>query len=380
MGNSVKKLAVLGSTGSIGRQTLEVVRALPDHFRIIALAAGNNTALLAEQISEFKPAMVFCQGDKTPLDKIGIDFEFLPLEEIACHPDVDIVVAGTSGKVGLKATLSAAKAGKKIALANKESMVMTGEILTAEAKRNNAAILPVDGEHSAIWQCLRGETAPERIILTASGGPFRGYSFTKLEKVTAEQALKHPTWNMGQKITVDCATLMNKGLEIIEARWFFDMPVDKISVVIHPQSIIHSMVEFADGSTKAQLSYPDMRLPIQYALTYPERLPNENFSKMNWDDMRDFTFEKPDYDTFPCLKLAIDAVRQGGTYPAALCAADEAAVELFLRNQIGFTDIPGLIERVLDEHKSVTDPALDDILEVDIRVRERVTRMAGITG
>ncbi|MFC1946601.1 1-deoxy-D-xylulose-5-phosphate reductoisomerase [Chloroflexota bacterium] len=377
MGDSVKKIAVLGSTGSIGRQTLEVVRALPDHFRIIALAAGNNTTLLAEQISEFKPEIVFCQGDKTPLDRTGIDYAFLPLEEIACHPDVEVVVAGTSGKVGLKATLSAAKAGKKIALANKESMVMTGEIITDEAKQNNAVILPVDSEHSAIWQCLRGETSPERLILTASGGPFRGYTRSELGKVTAEQALNHPSWQMGKKITIDCATLMNKGLEIIEARWLFDLPVDKISVVIHPQSIIHSMVEFADGSTKAQLSYPDMRLPIQYALTYPERLPNENFSKMNWDDMKDFTFEKPDYDTFPCLKLAIDAARQGATYPTALCAADEAAVDLFLMKKIGFMDIPKLIEQVLDEHKSVTNPSLDDILEVDNQVREKVMRMAG---
>ena len=380
MGNSVKKLAVLGSTGSIGRQTLEVVRALPDYFKIIALAAGKNTTLLAEQISEFKPDAVFCQGDKSPLGKTGIDYEFLPLEDIALLPDADIVVIATSGTAGLKATMAAVKADKKIALANKESLVMAGQFIMAEAKRSNAEILPIDSEHSAIWQCLRGETAPERIILTASGGPFRGYTRNQLEKVTAEQALKHPSWQMGEKVTIDSATLMNKGLEIIEARWLFDIPVDKISVVIHPQSIIHSMVEFADGSTKAQLSYPDMRLPIQYALSYPERLPNEHFSKMNWDDMKDFTFEKPDYDTFPCLKLAIEAVRKGGTYPAALCAADEAAVELFLRNRIGFMDIPGLIEQVLNEHKSVTDPSLDDILEVDTRVRERVTRMAGNAG
>lgn len=380
MGDSVKKIAVLGSTGSIGRQTLEVVRALPDHFKIIALAAGNNTTLLAEQISEFKPEVVFCQGDKSPLEKTGIDYGFLPLEDIAPHPDVDIVVIATSGTAGLKATLAAAKAGKNIALANKESLVMAGQFIITEAQHSNAEILPIDSEHSAIWQCLRGETAPERIILTASGGPFRGYTRNQLEKVTADQALKHPSWQMGEKVTIDSATLMNKGLEIIEARWLFDMPVDKISVVIHPQSIIHSMVEFADGSTKAQLSYPDMRLPIQYALMYPERLPNENFSKMNWDNMRDFTFEKPDYDTFPCLKLAIEALRQGGTYPAALCAADEAAVELFLRNQIGFMDIPGLIEQVLDEHKSVTNPALDDILATDAQARERVIQMAGIAG
>ncbi|UCD09737.1 MAG: 1-deoxy-D-xylulose-5-phosphate reductoisomerase, partial [Dehalococcoidales bacterium] len=340
MGDSVKTIAVLGSTGSIGRQTLEVVRALPDHFRIIALAAGNNTTLLAEQIHEFKPQLVFYQGDKTPLEKSGIDYEFIPLEDIASHPDIDTVVVATSGKAGLKATLAAAKAGKNIALANKESLVMAGQIIMTEAKRSNADILPIDSEHSAIWQCLKGEVAPERIVLTASGGPFRGYTRNQLEKVTAEQALRHPSWQMGEKVTIDSATLMNKGLEIIEAHWLFDIPVDKISVVIHPQSIIHSMVEFADGSTKAQLSYPDMCLPIQYAITYPDRLTNENFSRMNWEDMKDFTFEKPDYDSFPCLKLAIDAIREGGTYPAALCAADEVAVDLFLKGRVSFMDIP----------------------------------------
>ncbi len=380
MGNSIKRIAVLGSTGSIGRQTLDVVRALPDRFKIVALAAGNNTSLLAEQVTEFNPDFVFHLGDKTPLAKTCIDYEFLPLEEIACHTDVDILVAGTSGKVGLKATISAAITGKQIALANKESMVMTGEILTAEARRNKAAILPVDGEHSAIWQCLRGETPPEQLILTASGGPFRGYSIKELENVTAEQALRHPTWNMGPKITVDCATMMNKGLEIIEARWLFDMPVDRISVVIHPQSIIHSMVEFADGSTKAQLSYPDMRMPIQYALTYPERLPNEDIRRMDWEEMKQLTFEKPDYETFPCLKLAVEAAGQGGTYPAALCGADEVAVELFLASRIGFMDIPRLIEKALGKHESVNNPSLDDILAADTQARERVMQMAGAGG
>jgi 1-deoxy-D-xylulose-5-phosphate reductoisomerase len=377
MGDSVKKIAVLGSTGSIGRQTLEVVRALPNQFRIIALAAGDNTSLLAEQITEFKPEVIFYQGDRAPLDSISTGYQFLPLEEIACLPDVDTIVIATSGKTGLKATFAAAKTGKKIALANKEPLVMAGQIITTEARKNNAAILPIDSEHSAIWQCLRGETAPRRIILTASGGPFRRYTRSELERVTAEQALRHPSWQMGKKITIDSATLMNKGLEIIEAHWLFDIPVDKISVIIHPQSIIHSMVEFTDGSTKAQLSYPDMRMPIQYALTYPERLPNEHIQKMNWDDMKELTFEKPDYDTFPCLKLAIESVRQGGTYPAALCAADEVAVELFLENQIGFMDIPRIIEQVLNKHESITNPSLDDILEVDTRVRERVMQMAG---
>jgi 1-deoxy-D-xylulose-5-phosphate reductoisomerase len=377
MGDSVKKIAVLGSTGSIGRQTLEVVRALPNQFRIIALAAGDNTSLLAEQITEFKPEVIFYQGDRAPLDSISTGYQFLPLEEIACLPDVDTIVIATSGKTGLKATFAAAKTGKKIALANKEPLVMAGQIITTEARKNNAAILPIDSEHSAIWQCLRGETAPRRIILTASGGPFRRYTRSELERVTAEQALRHPSWQMGKKITIDSATLMNKGLEIIEAHWLFDIPVNKISVIIHPQSIIHSMVEFTDGSTKAQLSYPDMRMPIQYALTYPERLPNEHIQKMNWDDMKELTFEKPDYDTFPCLKLAIESVRQGGTYPAALCAADEVAVELFLENQIGFMDIPRIIEQVLNKHESITNPSLDDILEVDTRVRERVMQMAG---
>jgi len=376
MGDTVKRLAILGSTGSIGQQTLEVVRALPHRFQIVGLAAGQNTDLLARQINEFKPDFVYHQEKENPLPEVNADYELLSLEEIAFHPHVDTVVIATSGKAGLGATLAAVKSGKNIALANKESLVMAGEIIIGEAKLSGARILPVDSEHSAIWQCLKGEEQPPaRLILTASGGPFHGYTPAQLEKVTVEQALKHPSWQMGKKVTIDSATLMNKGLEIIEAHWLFDMSVDDISVLIHPQSIIHSMVEFADGSVKAQLSYPDMRLPIQYALSYPEHLPNPQFRKLDWSDIKNLTFEQPDFDTFPCPKLAIEAIKKGGTYPAVLCAADEVAVELFLSRRIDFTDIAGLVEQVLTEHKATTHPTLDDILEADSRARERVEQL-----
>jgi len=236
--------------------------------------------------------------------------------------------------------------------------------------------LPIDTEHSAIWQCRRGETQPAaRLILTASGGPFHHYSLAKLEEVTVEQALKHPSWQMGRKVTIDSATLMNKGLEIIEAHWLFDMPIDNINVLIHPQSIIHSMVEFVDGSVKAQLSYPDMRLPIQYALSYPERISNPQFRKLDWNDIKDLTFEQPDFDTFPCLRLAIEAGRKGETYPAVLCAADEEAVELFLSQRIKFTDIARLVEQTLAEYKATAQPTLDEIIAADTWAREKVKQL-----
>jgi len=371
MGTSIKNLVVLGSTGSIGRQTLDVIRALPQLFRVIALAAGSNVALLQEQAREFKPDYIWYDTPQpVPPNIYGT---LLPLEEMAVLSSADCIVIATSGKAGLKATLAAARAGKNIALSNKESLVMAGEIIMAEAKNNGASILPVDSEHSAVWQCLRGETAPARIILTASGGPFKGFSREQLAGVTPEQALNHPSWKMGKKVTIDSATLMNKGLEIIEARWLFDVPVEKIDVVIHPQSIIHSMVEFADGSIKAQLSYPDMRLPIQYALTFPDRLPNPDLQKIDWYTMKDLTFSRPDTARFPCLRLAVDAIKQGGTCPAALCAADETAVEMFLAGQIRFTDIPEILEQVLNEHTPVTKPSLDDILEADTAAR-KITR------
>lgn len=371
----IKRVAVLGSTGSIGRQTLEVISAHPHRFRIIGLAAGKNLDLLAEQINKFQPRFVYFQDKKSHL--ANAEYKFLPLEEMASHAEVDIVVMATSGKWGLQPTLAAVKAGKRLALANKESLVMAGEIIVGEAKRNGAKILPVDSEHSAIWQCLEGETEkPTRIILTASGGPFYHYSSAQLNKVTAEQALKHPSWRMGRKVTIDSATLMNKGLEVIEARWLFDMPVDSINVLVHPQSIIHSMVEFSDGSVKAQLGCPDMRLPIQYALSYPERLPNPKLPKLDWETIKELTFAPPDLDTFPCLKLASEAGKKGGTYPAVLCGADEVAVELFLSERIKFTDIARLVEQALERHQAISHPTVEEILAADSWAREEVRRLA----
>jgi 1-deoxy-D-xylulose-5-phosphate reductoisomerase len=377
MGNIVKQLAVLGSTGSIGQQTLQVVRALPHHFSIVGLTAGKNLDLLAKQINEFRPRFIYYQ-DKESGNRLATgECELLSPEDIARHPRVDTVVIATPGKSGLSPTLAAVKAGKNVALANKESLVMAGEIITSEANRNGAQILPVDSEHSAIWQCLRGETQPPaQIVLTASGGPFLHYSLAQLNRVTVTQALKHPSWRMGKKVTIDSATLMNKGFEVLEAHWLFNMPLDNIKVLIHPQSIIHSMVELADGSTKAQLSYPDMRLPIQYALSYPERLPNPQIPRLDWSQINSLTFESPDLATFPCLSLAIEAGRKGGTYPAVLCAADEAAVELFLSQRIKFTEIASLIEQALEQHEVTAEPSLEEILAADAWARQKVTELA----
>ncbi|HEX73916.1 MAG TPA: 1-deoxy-D-xylulose-5-phosphate reductoisomerase [Dehalococcoidia bacterium] len=372
-----KKLAVLGSTGSIGQQTLEVVRAFPHRFHIVGLAAGRNIDLLAKQISEFKPSFVCYQGGKAQTHLAGGKYEFLSLEDIARHPQVDTVVIATSGKSGLNPTLAAVKAGKNVALANKESLVTAGEIITNEANQNSAQILPIDSEHSAIWQCLNGESQDAtRLILTASGGPFYRYSPAQLARVTVKQALKHPSWQMGRKVTIDSATLMNKGLEVIEAHWLFNMPYDNIKVLIHPQSIVHSMVEFADGSIKAQLSYPDMRLPIQYALSYPERLNNPQLPRLDWSHVNNLTFDQPDLDTFPCLRLAIEAGMKGGTYPAVLCAADEVAIELFLAQRIKFTDIAHLIQQALAQHQAIDSPALEEIMAADAWAREKVMQLA----
>ena len=380
MGNPAKQLAVLGSTGSIGRQTLEVVRAFPQRFSIVGLAAGENIDLLAEQLNEFRPEFVYYSPvenqNKLSAPSGDIECKFLSLEEIACHPRVDTVVIATSGKAGLSPTLAAVRAGKNVALANKESLVMAGEIIINEAKQNNAQILPVDSEHSAIWQCLNGEEQKAaRIILTASGGPFRQYSPAQLKEVTVEQALNHPSWQMGRKVTIDSATLMNKGLEVIEAHWLFNMPYDNIKILIHPQSIVHSMVEFIDGSVKAQLSYPDMRLPIQYALSYPDRLSNPQLPRLDWSDVKSLAFESPALDTFPCLRLAIEAGKKGGTYPAVLCAADEIAVELFLSRRIRFVDIARFVERVLERHQAIACPDIEEIMAVDAWAREEILRL-----
>ena len=384
MVNSIKKLAILGSTGSIGRQTLQVVRNLAGRFRVVGLAAGQNLELLSEQIAEFQPKYIYYQSKNLvpgPSHDRGSQLAihnctFLPMEEIAGHPDVDIVVIATSGKAGLSATLAAVRAGKKVAIANKEPLVMAGEIITGEAKKSGAQLLPIDSEHSAIWQCLNGESQPpKRILLTASGGPFRGFSTEQLNQVTPQQALQHPSWQMGQKVTIDSATLMNKGLEIMEARWLFNMPLEQIDVIIHPQSIIHSMVEFIDGSFKAQLSFPDMRLPIQYALTWPERVPNPELPKLDWAKIKSLTFEPPDFKMFPCLELAIKAAKTGGTAPTALCAADETAVDLFLQGAVKFTDIARIVAGVMTEHQNICDPALDDIMNVDSWARDKALKL-----
>jgi len=284
----------------------------------------------------------------------------------------------TSGKAGLTPALAAVRTGKRVALANKEPLVMAGEIIMAEVNKGDARLLPVDSEHSAIWQCLQGENQkPSRLILTASGGPFLNYSPEQMKQVTPGEALKHPSWRMGKKVTIDSATLMNKGLEIIEAHWLFDMPFEDIKVLVQPQSIIHSMVEFADGSVKAQLGYPDMRLPIQYALSYPERLANPELPRINWDRIKSLTFEEPDLGKFPCLKLALEAGKKGGTYPAVLCAADEVAVDLFLAGQIAFTDIARLVEQVMAGHSSRAYPTIDEIIAADQLAREAALKLAG---
>jgi 1-deoxy-D-xylulose-5-phosphate reductoisomerase len=363
----VKKIAILGSTGSIGRQALDVIRALPHELKVIALTGNKNLELLERQISEFQPKM-FCSSVKPDISYGG---EFLSAEEIASHPGVDCVIVATAGNAGLSPTLAALQAGKTVALASKEVLVMAGEIIVREASLHKAKILPIDSEHSAIWQCLQGEeNKPQRLFLTASGGPFYHYSQSQLTEVTPEQALQHPVWKMGRKVTIDSATLMNKGLEVIEAHWLFSFPFDSIEILIHPQSVVHSMVEFTDGSLKAQLSWPDMRLPIQYALSYPLRWSNSELPRLDWDKIKSLNFEPVDYDKFPCLKLALDAGKSGGTYPAVLCAADEVAVELFLSHRIGFTDIAKVVQKTLEQHRNIPQPSLEEILAADAWARE----------
>ncbi len=373
MSKVVKNLAVIGSTGSIGQQVLDIVRDFPDKFRIICLAGGENTGLLNDQINQFQPKLAYSPK------KINLsgNTKFSSIEEIATHPEVNIVVIATSGKIGLTPTLAAIRAGKKIALANKEVLVMAGEIIINEAKLRQVQILPIDSEHSAIFQCLQGEkNEVARLILTASGGPFYNLSPSKLAKVTVDEALEHPTWKMGKKVTIDSATLMNKGLEAIEASWLFSIPLSKIEIVIHPQSIIHSLVEFIDGSLKAQLSIPDMRFPIQYALSYPERLANDNLPRVNLARLNSLTFEAINYAMFPCLRMALDAGEKGGTYPGVLCAADEIAVQLFLHRRIAFPQIAEIIDRTISLHQNIENPSLDEILLADEWARDTALRSA----
>ncbi len=367
----LKKIAVLGSTGSIGRQALDVIRALPHQSKVVALTGNKNLKLLERQIREFQPKM-FWSAVKPNVDCGG---QFLTPEEIASHPDVDFVIVATAGRAGMGPTLAALRAGKTVALASKEVLVMAGEIMVHEASTHHAQILPIDSEHSAIWQCLQGEESkPQALLLTASGGPFYHYSPAQLAEVTPEQALRHPVWKMGKKVTIDSATLMNKGLEVIEAHWLFSFPLDSIQILIHPQSIIHSMVEFIDGSLKAQLGYPDMRLPIQYALSHPRRWPNPGLPRLDWNNINSLNFEPIDYDRFPCLKLAVDAGKSGGTYPAVLCAADEVAVQFFLDHRIGFTEIARIVQETLEQHRSTNQPSLEETLTADNWARECATR------
>jgi len=369
-----RRIALLGSTGSIGQQTLDVVRSFPEHFRIVALAARSNTALLAQQAQEFRPSLVACFAGTPELEQAI--YATLPgavpgeqgLLAAATHADADIVVAATSGLVGLGPTLAAIKAGKTIALANKETLVMAGHLVMREVQRAGVSLLPIDSEHSAIWQCLRGERMAEvrRLLLTASGGPFRRATLEQLHDVSVEQALAHPTWRMGPKITIDSATLMNKGLEVLEAHWLFDIPYERIEVVVHPESIIHSMVEFIDGSLKMQASLPSMHLPILDALSYPLRLDTRDTGlvrELHWPDVARLNFEALDMTRFPCFRLALEAARHGGTYPSVLVGADEEAVALFLRGKIGLLDIATLIETVLDRHRPIDEPDVPTILE-----------------
>lgn len=345
--NSPINLAVLGSTGSIGQQTLDVVRRHPDRLNILALAAGENLTAFNSQVKAFQPRFVSCRNaDFNPNER-----ECLSPVEMATHPDVNIVVIALPGGAGLAPTLAAVRAGKIIALSNKECLVAAGELLMAEAKKYGAQIRPVDSEHSAIWQCLAGESSPpDKLILTASGGPFLNFTPEQIEAVTPEQALAHPSWKMGRKVTIDSATLLNKGLEVIEAHRLYGLDYDHIEVVIHPQSVIHSMVEFADGAVIAQLSPPDMRLPIQYAFSYPERWGNPDLPRADWTKIERLDFTAPDYQRFPCLRLAIEAGKKGNAYPAVLAAAGEEAVNLFLADRIKFGDIARLVNSALEEH------------------------------
>jgi 1-deoxy-D-xylulose-5-phosphate reductoisomerase len=388
MADSRHGITVLGSTGSIGRQTLDVVRAFPDRFRVVALAARGNIALLAEQAREFAPEIVAYTSDDPATQAQAA--ELLPnalhgiegLTIAATHPAVTTVVAATSGLIGLRPTLAAIRAGKTIALANKETLVMAGHLVTAEARNAGVAILPVDSEHSALWQCLNGEQITEvrRLLITASGGPLRRATLAEMRDVTVEQALAHPTWRMGQKITIDSATLMNKGLEVIEAHWLFDMPYDKIEVVVHPQSIIHSMVEFVDDSIKMQASLPSMHLPIQDALSYPARLSREGTAlshPLSWPAVGRLDFEAVDMERFPCLRLAYEAGRRGGTAPAALVGADEQAAPLFLRGKIRLTDIAAILEDVLARHTVVDNPDLETVLAACSWAQDEVLRLHG---
>ncbi|MFQ6027340.1 MAG: 1-deoxy-D-xylulose-5-phosphate reductoisomerase [Dehalococcoidia bacterium] len=359
----MKKIVILGSTGSIGCQTLDVIRAFPSEFEVVGLAAGNNVHLLLEQIQEFHPRHICCVA---PPEAMPEGVKFTPLVDMVCLEEVDLVMMATSGSVGLMPTLEALKHGKAVALSNKEPIVMAGDLLKEYESRYGGTILPVDSEPSAIWQCLQGEKdSIRRLIITASGGPFRNTPLEELPSVTPTQALNHPTWTMGRKITIDSATLMNKAFEVIESHWLFSVPWDKIEVVVHPQSTIHSMVELADGSVKAQMGPPNMRLPIQYALFYPNRLTNDSIPRLDTGIAQNLSFQPLEEERYPCFNLALTTAQRGGTYPTVLSAADEVAVGAFLAGKIGFTDIYRVVESVLAEHQPLPGREVAELLEVE---------------
>ena len=375
-------IAVLGSTGSIGTQALDVIREQHDALHVEVLSAHNNADLLVKQALEFKPNVVVIGNEEKwkevndALFDLGIKVYSgaEALEQVVETDGIDMVLTAMVGAAGLKPTMRAIQAGKHIALANKETLVVAGELVMAAARKRGVDIHPVDSEHSAIYQCLAGEfhNPIEKVILTASGGPFRGRDLASLEGVTKADALKHPNWDMGAKITIDSASLMNKGLEVIEAKWLFDVDPDQIDVVVHPQSIVHSCVQFTDGSIKAQLGLPDMKLPIQYALTYPRRLANA-FPRFNFMDYPELTFEQPDTTTFRNLALAFDALRTGGNAPAVLNAANEIAVARFLRDELTFLDLPRVVEHALERVTLLSKPSLDDLVASDAEARRVAT-------
>jgi 1-deoxy-D-xylulose-5-phosphate reductoisomerase len=378
-----KGISILGSTGSIGTNTLRVVEALgAERFRVVALGAGRNMKLLAGQVSSHLPELVSVETEecaeelRAELFKRDTDLPRIlvgeaGLVEVATHEQADTVVSGTVGAVGFVPTLRALEAGKRVALANKETLVMAGELMTRAAQKSGAELLPVDSEHNALHQCLRGETRAEvrRLILTASGGPFRTRSLAEMQAASVAEALDHPTWRMGDKITIDCATLMNKGLEVIEAHWLFGFDADRIDVVVHPESVVHSMIEMVDGAVIAQMGATDMRHAIQYALTYPERHPSD-LPPLDLTKLAALHFEAPDVERFPCIALAYRALREGGTLPAALNAANEEAVQAFIEGRISLTDISQVIEEVMNEHSIEPVENLDVVLEADRAARQ----------
>ena len=376
----MKKISLLGATGSIGIQTLDIIRGHRDAFQLVAISAGRNLDLVRKIIIEFKPEFVSVQekadGEtlRTEFPELSIGFGIDGIEEAAIYPKADVLVNAVLGSVGLSPTLRAIEAGKTIAIANKETLVTAGHLVMDAARRHNVQVLPVDSEHSAIFQALQGEKEKniEQLILTASGGSFRDRTREELQGVTVSEALNHPNWSMGAKITIDSATMMNNGLEVIEAHWLFSLPYEQISVVLHKESIIHSMVEFHDTSIIAQLGTPDMRVPIQYALTYPDRLPLPSGNRLSLAQIGKLHFSEMDFDRFRCLKFAYDAGKAGGTMPTVLNAANEAAVAAFLEGKISFLQIEDLIEKVLEKHNVLMNPDLETIQGVDEETRKSV--------